>query len=1130
MRITLLILLGLLAVGLAVVNAGTARAQAARLDLTPDGGNATAGIAFSVTVTAYDSSDNVDTTYAGTVRFTSSDPAATLPDDYTFQVGDNGTHTFTDAVILHTSGSMTVTVTDTGNGSLTDTESWSVSAGAATTLDLTPDGGSATAGSAFSVTVTAYDSYGNPATGYTGTVRFTSTDGSATLPGDYEFSSSSHTFTNGVTLYTSGSRNVTVTDLGNGSLTDTESWSVSTASADYIVISPSTATITAGSTRSYTAQSYDEFDNPIADVTSSTSFSISGGAGGSWGGTYGNVYTSANSGTWTVTGDYGGLTDTASLTVNAGSAARLEVTGSSTMTAGATNELTITARDSYGNVDTSYSGLKSLTFSGPGTAPGGQVPSVEGVSIGSSTAVTFSSGVSNAGAATLIAYRAQSATVDVSDGSISSSGSAAYDLDLVVNPASATRLEVTGTATMTVGATNELTVTARDSYGNVDTSYSGLKSLTFTGPGTAPGGQVPTVEGVSIGSSTAVTFTAGVSNAGAATLIAYRAESTAVDVSSGSIGSSGSASYDLDLTVNAGPAVTLAFSPAGGSAIAGVSFDFTVTAYDAYGNVATDYPGTVRFTSTDSAAILPTDYTFMSGDGGAHTFSVALLTAGSQPVTVTDTGNSALTDTESWSVNPSTSVHHIIISPDTPNVVAGDNVTCVAQAFDEFGNPTGEVTSMTVFEIDESAGGAWSGIYSNVYTSHTAGTWVVTGTYNGLTDTASLTVNAGALHHIVISPDTSTVSAGNTRAYTVEAFDQWDNSLGDVTEETTFQVDGAAAGSWAANVYSSQKAGIWTVTGTYSDLSGTAVLVVNAGAIHHYGVSSSSYSQQAGVAFTVTVIAYDAFDNVVNDSSTLILMSSDSGGVSFDANGDGVFDDSEQILANGTFIIAAKCSGPVSALTITATSDGASGTSAAYTVTADPDLVAPVAADDSYRVPHDTTLMAAAPGVLANDTGAEGDSLTAILVSSVSHGTLRLKPDGSFTYTPDSGFTGPDSFTYKVAGGVGESNIATVTINVEAVPPAAGMSPWVWAGPVVALGLLAGALLLYWLWRRRSGRTLASATAGSFAAGIGVQGGSKGEGPGTVDKTPDLDSVAALKAKMARMNQGKGNIEGKGSR
>ena len=76
------------------------------------------------------------------------------------------------------------------------------------------------------------------------------------------------------------------------------------------------------------------------------------------------------------------------------------------------------------------------------------------------------------------------------------------------------------------------------------------------------------------------------------------------------------------------------------------------------------------------------------------------------------------------------------------------------------------------------AGGSW---IANVYFSAKAGTWTVTGNYGGLIDTATLTVNAGALHHIVISPDSATVTAGNAQPYTAQSFDQFDNPMADVT-------------------------------------------------------------------------------------------------------------------------------------------------------------------------------------------------------------------------------------------------------------------------------------------------------------------------------------------------------------
>ena len=72
----------------------------------------------------------------------------------------------------------------------------------------------------------------------------------------------------------------------------------------------------------------------------------------------------------------------------------------------------------------------------------------------------------------------------------------------------------------------------------------------------------------------------------------------------------------------------------------------------------------------------------------------------------------------------------------------------------------------------------------------------------------------------------------------------------------------------------------------------------------------------------------------------------------------------------------------------------------------------PVAAADTFNAPADTTLTVDAPGVLANDSDADGDVLAAVLVVGPSNGALTLNRDGSFSYTPNAGFTGADRFTY----------------------------------------------------------------------------------------------------------------------
>ena len=96
----------------------------------------------------------------------------------------------------------------------------------------------------------------------------------------------------------------------------------------------------------------------------------------------------------------------------------------------------------------------------------------------------------------------------------------------------------------------------------------------------------------------------------------------------------------------------------------------------------------------------------------------------------------------------------------------------------------------------------------------------------------------------------------------------------------------------------------------------------------------------------------------------------------------------------------------------------------------------PLASDDNYNTNEDTTLTVAAPGVLGNDTDADGNSLTAILVNGPAHGTLTLNANGSLSYTPAANYNGPDSFTYKANDGTADSNVATVAITVTAVDDA----------------------------------------------------------------------------------------------
>jgi hypothetical protein len=110
-------------------------------------------------------------------------------------------------------------------------------------------------------------------------------------------------------------------------------------------------------------------------------------------------------------------------------------------------------------------------------------------------------------------------------------------------------------------------------------------------------------------------------------------------------------------------------------------------------------------------------------------------------------------------------------------------------------------------------------------------------------------------------------------------------------------------------------------------------------------------------------------------------------------------------------------------------SDGG-GTGNTTTVSLAIGLEPPTPAADAYATPFQTALTVAAPGVLGNDDAHGAPGLTAALVANVAHGVLTLGANGSVLYTPDAGFNGEDSFTYRASSVAGSGGTTTVTIAV----------------------------------------------------------------------------------------------------
>ncbi|HMC69504.1 MAG TPA: hypothetical protein VKJ07_10140, partial [Mycobacteriales bacterium] len=143
-----------------------------------------------------------------------------LPADYPFVAGDNGAHTF--SVTLTSTGAPSITATD---GPITGSANTTVAPPPATHFSVSAPA-SVTTSTPFSITVTALAASNATATGYSGTVHFTSSS-AGTLPADYTFvagDNGAHTFS--VTLDSPGTQTITATDTSTASITGSASTTV----------------------------------------------------------------------------------------------------------------------------------------------------------------------------------------------------------------------------------------------------------------------------------------------------------------------------------------------------------------------------------------------------------------------------------------------------------------------------------------------------------------------------------------------------------------------------------------------------------------------------------------------------------------------------------------------------------------------------------------------------------------------------------------------------------------------------------------------------------------------------------------------------------------------------------------
>jgi len=596
--------------------------------------SSTAGDTFQVTVTARDETGHVATDYTGTISFDSDDAQADLPSDYTFTLADGGTKTFD--VTLKTAGSRTVSVT---SGFGTQSASVQVSAAAANRIQFgTPTG--STAGAPFDVTVSALDPFDNLATGFRGTVHFTSNDpnAAASRPADYTFADTdagAHTFTGGFTLLTAGTRTVTVSTAGLSMRT--AQVSVSHAAASKLTLSAPTTT-NAGNPINVTVTAYDPYDNlatgftgtiqfdttdPIADKPADYTFV------GSDLGTHTFQVTLKRAGAQSVSVASTGLTGAqqSGIQVAAGEAVQLTFVNPPSNTFPnlvIPGGVTLQVRDQFDNpVPGGQAPVNLFLASNPSRARligiVSTYPDMNGL-------VSFTNlKVTKPGTYTLVAS-SMNLTSPASD-------------PFIVYRATHFRVKVTSAVTKpTAGNAVTITVTALDALNRPDPTYRGTVHFTST--------DLQAVLPANY------TFTA--SDSG----------QHSFDVTLKTAGIKRVAVNDMTkMTVRGGARVTVVAAAATHFAVTKFplvahvnrAYYFTVTALDQFGNRATSYLGSVTITSNGSATIggagpaapAPVTYTFKPLARGRHVFTAKFTAPGTDlSLTVTDQADSTITGTQ----------------------------------------------------------------------------------------------------------------------------------------------------------------------------------------------------------------------------------------------------------------------------------------------------------------------------------------------------------------------------------------------------------------------------------------------------------------------------------------------------
>ncbi len=872
--------------------------------------SATAGSAFSLTVTAEDGSGNVNTTYSGSVTLAlAANPGGATLGGVLTGTASAGAFTFTGLKLNKAAMGYTLAASGGSLSAATSNSITIVAAPASQWVIATQPPASLTAGVAFGLVVSAEDSFGNVAPSYNGSVSLTlaANPGGATLGGAVTQSASA-----GVASFTG----LTLNKAGGPCSLNVSGGTLTAATTTGILVSPAAATqwvvttqppssAIAGSAFSLTVAAEDGSGNVNTTYSGSVTLALAANPGGA---TLGGVLTGTASapgvasftgltlnkagGPYSLSITGGTLTaaTTTSILVSPAPATQWVVTTQppSSATVGSAFSLTVAAEDGSGNVNTTYSGSVSLALAAnPGGATlGGVLTGAASAGVASFTGLTLN----KAGGPYSLSITGGTLTAATTNG-------------ILVSPAAATQWVVTSQppSSATAGSAFSLTVAAEDGSGNMVTTYSGSVALALAAnPGGATLGGVLT----------------GTASAGAFTFTGLMLNKAAMGYTLAASGGSLSAATSNSITIVAAPASqwVIATQPPA-SLTAGVAFGLVVSAEDSFGNVAPSYTGNVSLAlaANPGGATLGGAVT-QSASAGVASFTGLTLNKAGGPYSLKASGGTlTAATTNGILVSPAAATHWVVTTQPPSSATAGSAFSLTVAAEDGSGNVITTYSGSVTLALAANPGGATlSGVLTG---TASAGAFTFTGlklnkaamgytlaasggSLSAATSNSITIVAAAASQWVIATQPPASVTAGAGFGLVVAAEDSFGNVAPSYTGNVSLALASNPGGATlGGTVTQSTSAGVASFTGLTLNKAGgpyslkasggtltaattTGILISPAPATHWIVTTQPPSSATAGSAFSLTVAAEDAFGNMVttySGSATLALAANPGG-------------------------------------------------------------------------------------------------------------------------------------------------------------------------------------------------------------------------------------------------------------